>query len=795
MVGYPTKNRLTNQSNTNIMAKKTNTPAQEVDKPKTTLGKKIAITLLVLFIISTVAVIGYGFHLDRKIQARFNGQIWQLPAVVYSRILHLSPGAAVTQDALLRELDMLGYQKVIQPKNSGEYTLYSNQVELIRRPFTFEDGKEDAQHVRILFDDQGVTSIEQLATQKGLGFLRIEPKMLGMLDSGNNEQRIFLARENFPEFMVDALVNTEDRNFYHHHGVSPIGILRAFIVNLRAGKTVQGGSTLTQQLAKNMFLSRDRTLVRKAKEAYMALIIDYRYSKDQILEAYVNEVYLGQSNGQPVHGFPLGARLYFGRPIEELRTDQLAMLVGMVKGPSYYNPWRYPERIKDRRDVVLKSMMEQGKINSSQYVYYVSKPLDIREKANLTTRQPAYFDQLRQEITQQVGGNFDAKVGLRVFSTLDPLSQMYLEQTVSNKMADFKDKASDALEVAAFIADRQSGEIRAMVGGSKPGYAGFNRALDSKRQIGSLAKPAIYLTALENHQQFNLATPLKDQPIKLKSTDGQIWEPKNYDRKFRGEVSLIEALAKSYNIPAVNLGMTLGIEKVISSFEKLGATSKIAPLPSTLLGTFAMSPKEVTQIYQTLASGGQQATLTSLRAIVTQDGDLLYRNWPTAQAMFSNQASWLTMYGLKQVVKTGTAKALAKEFAEAELAGKTGTTDDNRDSWYVGIDGREVVTIWLGRDDNKPTPFTGSSGALKVYADYIKLRGAEKLFLTWPAQIETVPYRLQQNLILTDCTSIDRMPVWDANGFWREYCKPKPAPATKFNAIADKNNWLDKIFN
>ena len=778
------------------MGKKSKGATPEPSQKERSLGKIILITLLLLFVIATTATIGYGFYLDRKIQARFNGQIWQLPAVVYSRILHLAPGAAVTKDALLRELDMLGYQKVITPTNSGEYTLHTNEVELIRRPFTFEDGAQPPSHVRIEFNQEGVKSIKHVATGKSLGFLRIEPKMLGMLDSGSTEQRIFLPRNHFPEFLVDALVNTEDRNFYQHHGVSPIGILRAFVVNLRAGKTVQGGSTLTQQLAKNMFLSRDRTLVRKLKEAFMALIIDYRYSKDQILEAYVNEVYLGQSNGQPVHGFPLGARLYFGRPIEELRTDQLAMLVGMVKGPSYYNPWRYPERIKDRRDVVLKSMMEQGKINSSQYVYFVSKPLDVKEKANLTTRQPAYFDQLREEINERVGGSFDAKVGLRVFSTLDPLSQINLEKTITNKMPELKKRAGKELEVASVIADRRTGEIRAMVGGSKPGFAGFNRALNSKRQIGSLAKPAIYLTALERYKQFNLATPLKDEPIKLQSTSGQVWEPKNYDKKFRGDVSLIEALAKSYNIPAVNLGMTVGIDNVIATFEKLGATSKIEELPSTLLGTFAMTPKEVTQIFQTLASGGQQAKLTSLRAIATQDGDLLYRNWPRAKQVFSEQASWLTMYGLKEVVESGTGRYLQQNFADEELAGKTGTTDDNRDSWYVGIDGREVVTIWLGRDDNKSTPFTGSSGALKLYADYMQARGAEKLLLTWPSQIETVPYRLQHNLILTDCTSIDRIPVWDADGYWQNYCKPKPAPTSKSRTVSGADqNWLGKFFN
>ena len=311
-----------------------------------------------------------------------------------------------------------------------------------------------------------------------------------------------------------------------------------------------------------------------------------------------------------------------------------------------------------------------------------------------------------------------------------------------------------------------------MIGGSKPGYAGFNRALHSMRQIGSLAKPAVYLTALEQNRLYNLATPLKDEAIKLQNTNGQVWEPQNFDKKFRGDVSLLEALANSYNVPTVNLGMKIGIQNVIATFEKLGVTKKIAPLPSLFLGAVAMTPKDVAQMYQTLASGGH-AKLTALRSIVTQDGDVLYRNWPKSKPVISEQASWLTMFALKQAVKTGTAKYLQKDFAGKELAGKTGTSDDNRDSWYVGIDGREVVTIWLGRDDNKPTPYTGSSGALRLYADYIKGREAEPFLLTWPKDVITVPFRLQNNLILIDCSSDKPFPIWDPQGHWRNYCRKK----------------------
>ncbi|KXF80113.1 penicillin-binding protein 1B [Enterovibrio coralii] len=764
-------------------AKKKSTKAKKTTsrgwgKTLFSLGLKLALVgLAALFIL--------GIYLDGKIRDRFDGQIWQLPAVVYGRILHLAPGEDVTISELKRELDLLNYNKVRTPSRPGEYSASSTRVELIRRPFEFEDGPQPSKHVMVTFSSDGVESIKQLDDGKQRGYLRIEPKLLGMMESNTDEQRLFLPRERFPEFLVDALLTTEDRDFYHHDGVSPLAIARALVVNIKAGRTVQGGSTLTQQLAKNLFLTRDRTLWRKVQEAYIAIILDYRYSKDRILEAYLNEVYLGQAKGQGVHGFPLGARLYFGRPIEELRIDQLAMLVGMVKGPSYYNPWRYPERAQTRRDLVLRMMMENGIITSSQYAQAAARDLDVQKSPSLNSRQPAYFEQLTMEIRERVGNQFDPESGLRVFTTLDPLSQSLIEKTVVKKVGELKKVAGKELEAAAVIADRQSGEIRAMVGGSRPGYAGFNRALNGRRQIGSLAKPAVYLAALSEPNKYNLGSPLEDKPVVLKGDKGSEWRPRNYDRKFRGEVPLLRALANSYNIPTVNLGLALGLDKVIDTFEELGVDpDQITRVPSLLLGAFTLTPMEVTQMYQTLGSGGRQAELTALRAVVTREGQVLYRNWPKSNQTVPEQASWLTLYAMKQAVKDGTARYLNPSFAWASMAGKTGTTDNNRDSWYVGIDGREVVTIWLGRDDNKSTKLTGSSGALRVYADYIKARQPERLILSWPSQLTSVPYRVHDGQFVTDCVSETKIPMWDPSGSWRKRCEK-----------SDPIGWFSGLFN
>ncbi|WP_099607668.1 penicillin-binding protein 1B [Vibrio coralliilyticus] len=726
-----------------------------------------------------------GIYLDSVVKQRFEGQLFDLPTVVYARILNLSPGDSISIQEVRNELDVLNYRKVRQPRYPGEYSSSSTKIELIRRPFEFTDGPEPDRHVMLHFDRSGLLRIQSLESSGDLGYLRIEPKMLGMLEKNHDEQRLFLRRDQFPEVMVDALLATEDRDFYQHDGVSPFAIARALVANVKAGRTVQGGSTLTQQLAKNIFLSSDRTLWRKIREAYIALIIDYRYSKDRILEGYLNEVYLGQSRGEAIHGFGLASRLYFGQPIQELRIDQLALLVGMVKGPSYYNPVRFPERAKERRDLVLRLMMQQGILSANQYDMAASRPLDIQDNPRIASRQPAYFQQLKIELKEKVGDAFKSDIGLRVFTSLDPVSQQELEQAIAKKIPQLSKVAGKSLEGAAIAVDRHTGEIRAMVGGKRTGYDGFNRALNASRQIGSLAKPAVYLTALEQPDKYNLATTLHDKPISLKGSKGSVWSPRNYDRKFRGDVPLYIALAKSLNVPTVQLGMQLGIPNVVNTLEKLGVDrNEIRPVPSMFLGSFTLTPFQVAQMYQTLTNSGKRAPLSALRSVVDLEGNALYQSLPRMSQTIDQQAAWLTTYAMKRGVLEGTGRYLNSQFGWAALAGKTGTSNDTRDSWFVGVDGREVTTIWLGRDDNKPTKLTGSSGALRVYAEYLNHRIPEKLTLPWPKGISTLGFsHTEQGSLQLDCNNQFKLPVWDTNNVLKQQCDSKPT------------QWIKKIFS
>ncbi|OBT17281.1 penicillin-binding protein 1B [Vibrio sp. UCD-FRSSP16_10] len=747
-------------------------------KPSTSWVKKIwsigwKVGLTGIAVLAFVMV-----YLNTVVERRFDGQLFDLPTIVYARILNLAPGTEITHSQMLKELDVLHYRKVQSPKFPGEYSASNSKIELIRRPFDFQDGAEPERHVMLSFDSNSVTKIQSLEKKGELGFLRLEPKMLGMLEKDVTEQRLFVKRRDYPEFLVDALLTTEDRDFYHHDGVSPTAIARAFIVNIKAGRAVQGGSTLTQQLSKNLFLTQEKTLWRKVREALIAIIIDHRYDKDRILEAYLNEVYLGQSAGQAIHGFGLAARFYFGQPIQELRIDQLAMLVGLVKGPSYYNPIRHPQRSKNRRDLILKLLLEKGVLDSGQYQQAISRDLDLQKTPRIASRQPAYFQQLKNELNQYVGGDFEQHSGLRLFTTLDPVSQSMLEKAVTETLPRLEKGKPDKLESAAIAVDRRTGEIRAMVGGRRTGYDGFNRALNASRQIGSLVKPAVYLTALMQPDKYQLASTLVDEPISLKGNKGSTWTPRNFDRKFRGNVPLYRSLAHSLNVPTVRLGMTLGMKNVQNTIESLGVDEdEVRPLPSMFLGAFTLTPYQVAQMYQSLTNSGRKVPLSALRVVKNQDDEIIYQSFPRAQQVVPEQAAWLATYAMKKVVSEGSGRYLSAHFSRYSLAGKTGTSNDGRDSWFVGVDGREVVTLWVGRDDNQSAHLTGSSGAVRVYADYLKHREPEVLSLPWPQGIRTLGYRKQADgSLAVDCNSQFKLPVWDESGQALTDCQSNAKP-------------------
>ncbi len=750
--------------------------------------------LVKLGIVMAILLGIYGVYLAGKISDRLDGKVWDLPAAVYGRTVNLEPGMDYSLNEMVKLLEGMQYRKVTKITRAGEFSVTGNTIQMLRRPFDFPDSKEGQINARLTFGSSGLEKIENVDNGREFGFFRLDPKLITMLQSANGEQRLFLARSGFPDELVKALLVTEDRNFYEHDGISITSIGRALLANLTAGRAVQGGSTLTQQLVKNLFLSNERTLVRKANEAYMALIMDYRYDKDRILELYLNEVYLGQSGDEQIRGFPLASLYYFGRPVDELSLDQVALLVGMVKGASVYNPWRNSKNALERRNVVLKLLQTQGGvIDQEMYDVLSARPLGVKEKSGVITPQPAFMQLVRQELREKLGDKVDDLSGVKIFTTLDPVSQDAAENAVEEGVKAIRaERKKPELEGAMVVVDRISGEVRAMVGGSQPQFAGFNRAMAAERSIGSLAKPMTYLTALGIPDTYRLNTWLDDQPLTINVPGGGgTWSPRNDSKTFSGRVMLVDALARSINVPTVNLGMAVGLDAVADTFVRLGAPAKnIQKVPAMLLGAVNLTPLQVSQLFQTIGSGGNRATLSALRSVIAEDGTVIYQSFPQAQRAVAPQAAYMTLYGMQQVVERGTAaRRLGSKFGKYHLAGKTGTTNLMRDSWFVGIDGKEVTVSWMGLDDNSPSGLYGGSGALVLYGRYLDNQPPLALNLTPPEDIAEMSVNADGNFVCNGVGVTRALPVWTTDA--QALCGQQ-APAQQQGEEAP--GWLKEMF-
>ncbi|EUL34362.1 penicillin-binding protein 1B [Enterobacter hormaechei subsp. hoffmannii UCI 50] len=719
--------------------------------------------VLKLFIVFVVLIAIYGVYLDQKIRSRIDGKVWQLPAAVYGRMVNLEPDMSISKNEMVKLLQATQYRQVTKMTRPGEFTVQAKSIEMIRRPFDFPDSKEGQVRARLTFDGDRLETIENMDNDRQFGFFRLDPRLITMLSSANGEQRLFVARNGFPDLLVDTLLATEDRHFYEHDGISLYSIGRAVLANLTAGRTVQGASTLTQQLVKNLFLSSERSYWRKANEAYMAVLMDARYSKDRILELYMNEVYLGQSGDNEIRGFPLASLYYFGRPVEELSLDQQALLVGMVKGASIYNPWRNPKLALERRNLVLRLLQQQQVIDQELYDMLSARPLGVQPRGGVISPQPAFMQMVRQELQSKLGDKVKDLSGVKIFTTFDSVAQDAAEKAAVEGIPVLKKqrKLSD-LETAMVVVDRNTGEVRAMVGGAEPQYAGYNRAMQARRSIGSLAKPATYLTALSQPNLYRLNTWIADAPISLRQPNGQVWSPQNDDKQFSGQVMLVDALTRSMNVPTVNLGMALGLPAITDTWQKLGVPKdQLHPVPAMILGALNLTPIEVAQAFQTIASGGNRAPLSALRSVIAEDGSVLYQSFPQAERAVPAQAAYMTLWTMQQVVQRGTGRQLGAKYPGLHLAGKTGTTNNNVDTWFAGIDGREVVITWVGRDNNQPTKLYGASGAMSIYQRYLANQSPVPLNLVAPEDIVDMGVDSSGNFICGG--GVRSLPVWTTN--------------------------------
>ncbi|HUG99580.1 MAG TPA: penicillin-binding protein 1B [Gammaproteobacteria bacterium] len=751
--------------------------------------------LLIAAVAGLVGLLAWFIWLDARITGQFEGRRWDRPAQVFAEPVELYAGLPL---GIHRFIELLGAQGYREADGStprpGFWWREGASIRLMTRPFRFADGEQPATVAQVDFTAAGVGRIRD-AQGRDLPLLRLDPMRIGSIFPAHGEDRIVLAPDEVPQLLEDALVAVEDRRFERHRGLDPGGILRALLVNLRAGEVRQGGSTLTQQLVKSYFLDSRRTWGRKITEAAMALLLEWHYEKEDILTAYINEVYMGQDGPRAIHGFGLAAAFYFGKPLLELDVAETATLVTIVRGPSYYNPWRQPDRVRERRDLVLQILVEQDVIGAPAAEAAVAQKLDLRGGAAAgPAYQPAFLGLVRRQLRRDYRDADLDSTGLIVLTTLDPLAQRTAQAAVSEGIARLRKAGEDTadVEAAAVVTRPGTGEVLAIVGGAEGSFGGLNRALDARRPIGSLVKPAVYLVALESGR-YTLASTLDDWPIDVPLPDGTVWQPTNYDNENRGPVSLMRALVESLNLATVDLGLEIGVDSVAERLGRLAGAAAPPAYPSLLLGSVEFPPLEVAGIYGALAAGGFRAPLRSVSAVLDAEGLPLSRYPLEIEAVAEPAAVVQLQHAMRMVFERGTARAANARLGGRRYAGKTGTSGDFRDSWFAGFGGDTLAVVWVGRDDNTPTGLTGASGALPIWVDIMAGVGAGEFLPVSADGLVEVEIEFASGLLARGgCADTVVVPVpLDATLYSKRGCAP--AGVEGDNPLEQGIEWLRRV--
>lgn len=704
---------------------------------------------LVLIICAGAAVLAlYMVHLDHEVRTKFEGTRWKLPAKVYASPLELYAGLNMSEHGLEQRLQRQGYREADSIGDQGTFKASGATLSIHTRQFQFWDGTQPDREVRLGFNGSGVASIKATDDKGKLALIRLDPMLIGSIYPAKGSDRILVKLGEVPPMLPAGLITVEDRHFMTDWGVSPTSILRAAWADLRAGHIVQGGSTITQQLVKNFYLSNRQTIGRKIKEALMAILLDAHYSKNEILEAYLNEVYLGQDGNRAIHGFGLASYFYFRKPVQELQPKEVALLVAMVKGPSYYNPRRYPDRAKRRRNLVLDMFHNAGFLEDKAWKQAKAADLGVTSRSSHgNTQYPAFIDLVRKQLHGQYEDSDLTEEGLRIFTTLDPNVQAAAENEVDKglqRVEGTRGIEKDSLEAAAVVTSVGGGDVLALVGGRDQGYAGFNRALKAHRQIGSLMKPFDYLTAIKDPSKYNPITPLDDSPLAVKLANGQTWKPHNYSRRSHGtNVPLYYALEHSYNLASSRLALDVGIPNIIDTLHELGYQGDPMAVPSLALGAVNMTPLDVAQMYNTIATGGYYTPLRAIRDVTTRDGKPLNRYPLKIHQVIDPGPAYITQWLLERVARHGTGAGMYRVLdGNQQMAGKTGTTNGLRDAWFAGFGGNRVGVVWVGRDNNQTAHLTGATGALPIWSHIMDDINARGIINTPPDGIAEVPLNL-----------------------------------------------------
>ncbi len=751
---------------------------------------KTFVSLGILFLLSFSCYVAY---LTVSIQERLSQRKWSIPSRVYSDSEYIFPGKRISESGFIDMLRLRGYREYShRPDRPGGYWSGRRWVEVYLRDFIYPERKFEGFLLKVSFDRDRIKALRK--NNRPLNLVEMEPVEIAELFGPRRESRYLVSYDQLPKYLIDAVVTIEDRRFFQHRGIDWRGILRALWVDIKHHSVVQGGSTLTQQLVKNYFLEPKRSFVRKAKEAIMSVIIETLYTKEEILEMYMNEIYMGQRGGVSINGMGEASRYFFGHGVSDLTLGEAATLAGIIRAPNYYSPFSNPEAAKKRRNLVLKKMLEAGKITKKEYREALAEPIVPSRTPMPVRKAPYYVDFLKRQLQELYPKRVLTSMGLRIFTTLNPYFQMCARKAVREELSRLerehpelvpKDN-KEPLQAAMVVVQPKTGAILAMVGGRDYRYSSFNRAVDAHRQPGSAFKPFVYLAALD---QFTPVSMLEDEPVKYK-VGGKIWIPKNYDGKYHGRVTMRTALEQSLNAATVNMAMEVGLNKIIDTVKELGVQSELKPYPSLALGAFEMTPLELARAYCVFANEGQIPYLLTLRDVVNEKGEIEQKRNIGFKTICSPAKAFIVTKMLEGVVQYGTARRLKGYGITFPCAGKTGTTSDYRDAWFAGYTSDVLVVVWVGFDDNRNTHLSGSRGALPIWANFmnrIKKRINPRPFVMPPGVVS--------EWVRVD---VDWPPAWQRPRSYKEYflkgTEPKPVDNDRHGGSGIKD-WAHGIWN
>jgi penicillin-binding protein 1B len=678
--------------------------------------------LVMLGFVMFLAYVGYTYVVITK---KFeSSRRWDLPSRIYSDATPLVPGMTIPRALLEPKLNHVGYHEVAaRVTNPGEYRYAGSTLEIYLQNFEYPDIEFRALPVAIEMDGGTVRAIKRLDDGVALRGIRIEPELITSIYNNEMEDRLPVSLDAVPKIVSEAIISTEDKNFYHHQGISIRGTLGALMTDLRNKNMTHGGSTLTQQLIKNFYLNPERTLARKLHEALMAVLLEAHYSKRQILETYLNEIYLGQNGAVQIAGVEQASQVYFGKHVTYLTLPEAATLAGIIRSPNVNSPLSHPDRAKGRRDTVLFLMKEQGYISETEYAQAVASPLTTSRFPKTSRSAPFFVDLVLKQLKETYPETQLRTEGLRVFTTLDTIMQRSAEQSLDsgidalNKRYPYLRKSPTPLEGVILTIQPGTGYVKALVGGRSYSKTQFNRAIQARRQPGSLFKPFVYATAMDparGQQAFTASTVLDDSPISIR-TGNAVWTPQNYDLRYHGQVTVREALAHSYNIPAVRAAMNVGVPNVIKTAATIGIESRLAPYPSVSLGSFEVTPLEIAYAYSAFANLGVKAEPISILAVSTADGKLLESREVKMKRVAPASVCYVMNDVLKGVFEFGTASKARQLGFERPFAGKTGTTSSYRDAWFIGYSPRILSLVWLGFDDGHSVRLAGGDACVPIW--------------------------------------------------------------------------------